>query len=343
MPDTPDAGPPVAADGSVPSRSALIEQMSTSRSMWTYRHRFAWPDGGTARVEIRSTLKGLLSQLYIGETLVVQDATPVFGPEAVRNHVLTTRLNDGRMVEITAGYFDSIRTAIAVRVDGALIHESHPGRTITYPEKYRDKVVGMSSDALTENMAAQGHDFGALKRNRLPLAVDIGTGLMFYVVGKLTNLTTAALTGAVVGILLWMIQRRTGRDLLGGLATFGIIMMLISAGLALAFQDDDAVKWRSTLMGLLGAALFLGDALILKGRRLGQGAARYMPYSDIVPQRLSFMMGTIGVIMATANVVATRVLTTDQWLFYTTFVDFILVMVLASIGIQWARRRGQPA
>jgi hypothetical protein len=74
------------------------------------------------------------------------------------------------------------------------------------------------------------------RRNRVPLAVDIATGCVFFVVAKMTDLTTAALVGAAVGIALVVAQRFVKVDLLGGLAMFSIVMMLISAGLLSSFR-----------------------------------------------------------------------------------------------------------
>ena len=86
----------------------------------------------------------------------------------------------------------------------------------------------------------------------------IGLGLLFFVVAKVTDLKTAALVGAAAGILLVVVQRFVKNvDLLGGLALFGVVMMLISASFAIAFDDDYIIKLRSTIVGLIGSALFV--------------------------------------------------------------------------------------
>lgn len=246
------------------------------------------------------------------------------------NHLLPFTLPDGRTLTVTAGYIDWVRTGIAVKLDGSLIHESHPGKTIAYPARAARMVEKEAPDE------AADIDLEVLKRNKLPIGVDIALGLFFYFVAKMTDLQTAAIGGAVVGLALYGVQRATDKDLLGGLAMFGIVMSIIAAALALMFQDDDAIKWRSTVMGLIGATLFLADGLA-GGKKIGAGMARYLPYRGINVQRLAIGMGIIGLIMAGANVAATYLLTTDGWLFYTTFVDFPMVAIMAMFVMKWAR------
>ena len=183
-----------------------------------------------------------------------------------------------------------------------------------------------------------GYDPGALGRNKVPLAIDIGLGLLFYLVASLAGLTTAALVGAAVGLALVVAQRFVRVDLLGGLAVFGVVMLLVSAGLALAFQDEDAVKMRSTLVGIVGALFFLADGL-RGGSRLGTGMARYLPYTDVDPRRLALGMGVLGLVMAGCNAVVASLASTAAWLFYTTFADTLLVMLLILLVFRYARGR----
>ena len=320
-----------------------------SVTWWKYRRRF--PVG---RHEIVVTtcarLDGLASELSIDRVPFAWDSTPSLGPEAVRNHRLLATLPDCSGLEVEAGYVSLWNVGIAARLDGKLIHESHPGRTIAYPSKYREIVAGNSSAAELMRQSAregsgpmlgQGYDPGQLARNKVPIMVDIALGLLFFVVAKLTDLSTAALVGAAAGIALVILQRFVKVDLLGGLALFGIVLLLISAGLALAFQDDTAVKMRSTIVGTISAVLFLGDGL-LGGNRLGKGLTRYLPYNDIDPGRLALGMGVLGLIMAGLNYAVARLASTDVWLFYTTFVDFFLVMLMILVVFSFARGKLLP-
>ena len=218
-----------------------------------YRRKFE-VDGQAFEVLTASRMSGLESILVRGDEVLAEDRTPATGSEAIRNHRLDARLGDGSLLEVEAGYINWLSIGIAVRRDGALIHESHPGCRIAFPEKAARMVVDAKSPS-----GSDGYDLGQLSRNKVPIMIDIGLGLLFFIVAKFTDLSTAAIVGAVAGLALVVAQRFVKVDLLGGLAMFGIAMLLLSAALAIAFQDDMAVKMRSTIIGLVSAALFLGD------------------------------------------------------------------------------------
>jgi intracellular septation protein A len=285
---------------------------------------------GEVLVAVRAT--GMESALIVGGGLIAEDRTLLGGPESTRNHRLASTLPDGRAIDVEMGYVSWWTVGIAVRLDGVLVHESHPGRRIAFPERAARRAA---------KPLPQGFDPGQFRRNKVPLLIDVALGLLFFLVAKLTDLGTAALVGAGAGLALVVVQRFVKVDLLGGLALFGIVMLLVSAGLALAFQDDMMVKMRSTIVGLVSAALFLGDGL-LGGNRLGRGMARYLPYSDIDPGRLAFGVGLLGLVMAGLNYGVARLTSTDVWLFYTTFVDFFLAAVMVLAVFSYARGRLLP-
>jgi hypothetical protein len=62
-----------------------------------------------------------------------------------------------------------------------------------------------------------------------------------------------------------------------------------------------------------------------------------MPYSDIDVGRFAIIMGTIGLIMAALNYGAAKLLSTDNWLFYRTFVDNFISVGLVLFGMRFAR------
>jgi intracellular septation protein A len=293
-----------------------------------YRRPFTL-DGIACEVVVRAAFDGLHSELRVAGMLQASDFTPTMGPEAVRNHHLAGMLPSGERFEVEAGYINWTNVGIAVRRDGRLEHESHPGRTIAYPAS----AAKMASDP--------GADMSRYKANKVPILVDIALGLLFFLVAKFSDLSTAAIVGAVVGLALVAIQRVTKIDLTGGLALFGVFLLLISAGLAIVFQDDMAVKMRGTIVGSISAALFLGDGL-LGGNRLGKALARYLPYNDLMPGRLAFGIGVLGLAMAGLNYLVAKFASTDVWLFYTTFVDFFLVIMLTLAVFSFARGKLLP-
>jgi intracellular septation protein A len=296
----------------------------------SYRRRFE-VGGVPCEARCDSRMSGLHSELIVNGAKAAEDHTPPTGAEAIRNHRLAATLPDGSAVEVELGYINWLTVGIAVRRDGLLVHESHPGRRIAYPKR-------AAKMALAQGGSADGIDLGQMRRNRVPIAVDIALGLLFYIVAKATDLSTAAIVGAVAGLGLLVVQRFVKVDLIGGLALFGVVMLLLSAALAIVFQDDMAVKMRGTILGVVSAVLFLGDGL-LGGNRLGKGMARYLPYSDIDPGRLAVGMGLLGLVMAGLNLLVARFASTDLWLFYSTFVDFALIMVLILFVFRYARGR----
>ena len=312
-----------------------------SFTWWWYPKRRFEIDGHPFVTTCVARTDGLHSALSLRDTVMAADATPLFGPDAVRNHHLATTFPDGRALDVELGYIGIWTTGIVARLDGRIVHESHPGQSPHYPDAYRQATIeagrsGGVKAAFVEGATAQGQDWSVWQRNKLPIIVDIVTGLLFFIVAKLTDLTTAALVGAVVGVGLVVFQRVTRIDVTGGLALFGIAMLLISATLAIVFADDEAIKQRGTITGLIAATLFLGDGL-LGGKRLAAGLSRYLPYSDLDIGRLGIGMGLAGLVMAAVNFAVARVASTDVWLFYSTFLDFFVFIALFQGVLAYAR------
>ena len=316
-----------------------------SVTWWRYPTRRFTVDGLTFAVSGRARSDGLYSTLTMLGTEQARDHTPLLGPESVRNHQLSATLPDGRMLAVDYGYMGLWTTGAVARLDGAVIYESHTGRVPAYPEKHRAAAAEHKSfrdvaDAARRDGPDPFNSGIMARENRLPFAVDVVTGLLFYAIAKLTDLQTAALVGIAVGFALVLFQQFTKIDVTGGLALFGILMLCISAGLALWLADDEWIKLRGTITGLIAAGVFLIDGL-RGGPYIGRGLARYMPYSDIDPGRFAFAMGCVGLLMAGLNYAAAKLLTTDSWLFYTTFVDTFIVIGLVFFVLRYAR--GQRA
>ncbi len=306
--------------------------------IWTYRRRFKIDDIA-GEVTTVATFKDMTSTLLLAGQVVAVDVMKPSRGAPLRNNHLNHTLADGRSIEIEAGYVGWWKTQIAVRVDGVLRYESAPGATIAWPAMFGKTYGKGQSPSAEEEQQVRDEETRQreqFRRNKPSLIVDISIGLLFFVVAKLTNLTTAALVSAGAGIVVAIVQRVTKIDLLGGLAAFGIVMSLITAGFAWAFQDDEMVKMRTTILGLLTAFLFLGDGLF-GGRYLGRRLVRYMPNPDTHAGRLAIGLGATGVVMAVLNLLVARLFSTDIWLVYHTFLDTFVAIGLTLYAIKYAQ------
>jgi intracellular septation protein A len=318
-----------------PTSDALRDNFAMR--LWTYKRPFHIDDiEGSVHTQV--TLREMSSTLFVNGVAVETDRFVPRHGQPLRNNHLRHALPDGRMLDIEAGYVGWWKIQIAVRVNGVLRFESSPGAKIQWPTsvgKTLAKDATLSAEDVERNRIETERQREQFRRNKPSLFFDIGMALLFFVVAKYTNLTTAALVSAAAGIVGAIVQRITKIDLLGGLATFGIVMSLITAGFALAFQDDDMVKMRSTILGVFTAFLFLGDGLF-GGRFLGKRLVRYMPHPETHAGRLSIGIGCVGIVMAVLNYGVAKVFSTDAWLFYATFLDTVLALVLTFAAIKYA-------
>jgi len=299
-------------------------------ALWTYVRRFTY-SGVAYQVDIRVGLKTIDSRLRRGDLELARDFTDVLAVDGQRNPRLVHALEDGRVMEIEAGYINWINTAIRVSVDGQLVYESHPGRTIRLPT-----MPTQDPEKAARLQAEQAAQWG---RNKYSFYVDIGLGAMFFILAKLTDdLPFAAITTAIAGLAVAVAQRFVKVDLLGGLAMFGVAMLLVSAAFSYAFDDDWAVKMKSTILYVMVAALMFADAGFNRGRYFGGRLGRYMPM-PIVPQRLALGMAVLGVVMASVNWLVATYLSTDLWLYYTSFGDFVLTVTLVFSVMRYAQRK----
>ena len=302
---------------------------------WTYRFDFRVGNDGY-QVEAPVGLKTIETRLLRDGVLLASDNTDVMQPGGTRNHRLHCTLADGRQLEVEAGYIDWRRMGIAVRVDGVLVHESHPGKAIRFPG-----LAGRDPEAFARRQAQfeaqQAEQSAAWARNKYSIFVDLALGALFFALVKFTDdLPFSAVVTAGAGLGVVVVQRFVKVDLLGGLALFGIVMLLISAGFSWFFDDDWAVKMKSTILGVLVATVTLADAIFRQGRYFGARLLRYM-MQPMDPQRLAGGLGVLGLVMAAVNWVFAEFTSQDTWLYYTSFGDFLLSVVLMLGVMRYAR------
>jgi intracellular septation protein A len=158
------------------------------------------------------------------------------------------------------------------------------------------------------------------------------------VVGKMSeSLVTPALVCAGAGLVLIIVQRFVKVDLLGGLALFGVAVLCVSAAFAWFFQDDWAIKMRSTIVGGAVAAVMFADAIFNRGNYFGGRLARFMP-NPIDTRRMAAGLAGLGVVMALLNWGVAKFFSKDIWLAYTSFGDIALSVLLAMAVIRFAER-----
>lgn len=303
---------------------------------WTYRRPFTI-QGVDFVVRFETGLIRLRSRLLRGPDEVARDETKMLGLDTdYRNHHLRTTLPNGDVVDVESGYVSWWSAGIAVRVNGLLVYESHPGRTIAWPLM---GARGATPPERHSQLQAQAQrDREQWSRNKPSLMVDIALGLLFFIVSKATdNLSTAAIVSAAAGLAIVVAQRFVKVDLLGGLAVFGVFTLLASAGFSLWFQDERMVQLKGSILGALIASIILGDSLFNRGRYFGARMARYIQGATVNPQRLSLGIALMGMTMAILNWAATLWLSKDAWLIYTTFIDAPLALCLALVVFRFAR------
>lgn len=233
---------------------------------------------------------------------------------------------------------------LRVRRDDQLLYQSHAD-----PFAYVPRMQAMLNSA-PRGQADGEIDMDRLKRNAPAIGADLALGLLFFIVAKLTDLRTAALVAAGAGLSLygvqWLLNRVLDRlqrpriDLLGGLAMFGVLMLLISAGFSWLFDSEFAVQLKSTYLGLLAATFFAIDAW--RGAPyLGPRLALYIAYKDIDPRRLAASFALVGAVMAVVNAAIALSFSKDTWLLYTVWGDMVLAVGLSMWAIE--RARGKAA
>jgi len=178
------------------------------------------------------------------------------------------------------------------------------------------------------------------KALRPSIIVDISFGILFFFVAREFGLVTAALTGAAATAVLFMVQPFVKWDLLGGFAVFGAAMSLISAGLALGFQTDLAVKLKGTWMAIIGAGFSLFDAIVLNGGYLGKRMAMYMEgLGRLNPKRASFALAGATLLLMGIDTPLAFILTTDQWIWYNSVFDMFIAIPIILGAMYLARER----
>lgn len=248
------------------------------------------------------------------------------------------------------GAISLLKYGLIVRQDGNIIWRSHdkPFRSADKLDPtlktLNRKAQTWETDSKRDPTDAQRTLTEQQKALRPSIVVDISFGILFFFVAREFGLITAALSGAAATLFLTAINPFVKWDLLGGFAAFGVVMALISAGLAWAFQDDLIIKLRGTIMALIGASFALFDACVLKGGYLGQRMALYMAgLGPINPRRASFALAGATLLITAIDTPLAFLLTTDQWIWYNTVLDSFIAIPIILVCMLLAREPKGPS
>ena len=105
-----------------------------SFTWWWYPKRQFTVDGHPFVATCTARTDGLHSALSLRDVTMAVDATPLFGPDAVRNHRLATTFPDGRQLEVDLGYIGIWTTGIVARLDGRVVTKAIRASARTIPK-----------------------------------------------------------------------------------------------------------------------------------------------------------------------------------------------------------------
>jgi intracellular septation protein A len=307
----------------------------------TMKRKFSVP-GDDAKWLASATEKIKLETVHFtvtrnGETLIDEMRPASVTAISEQEHF---ELANGLSLEI--GYVSLTKLGVVVR-DGETILTREPDKPFRKPGKLDTalaKLEALEDAEPTEPTPEQKAIAERQKALRPSIAVDIAFGVLFFFVAREFGLVTAALTGAAATIVLTIVDQFVKMDLLGGFAVFGVVMSLISAGIAWGFQDDLAIKLRGTWMAIIGAFFSLFDAIVLKGSYLGKRMAMYMEgLYRLNPQRASFALAGATLILMMIDTPLAFILTTDQWIWYNSFFDNFIGIPIVLGSLYFAREK----
>lgn len=307
-------------------------------ALWTYVRPFLI-DNEHFEVKFSFTLAGYQSTLLRNGELLEELTGSLSDVQVVQHTLPATQSHPETIVSV--GYFNWYNVGIEVRQNAQLVYASHPDQDIHFAVKKIQTMNGVNSfEEMERKNQEQAEKW---QKNKYALLADVILGAAFFIVAKVTgDLTLAAFVGITLGLLLVVVQRFVKVDLLGGFAVFGTLMLLISAVLSLIFQSEYFVQIKGTIMGLIGASIFLTDGILRKGQYFAPRFERFLS-GPIRAQFFVVGLGLIGLSMAGVNYLVATYLSEDTWLTYSTFLDMPIYMILFFILTSKAAKASQHA
>ncbi len=308
------------------------------------RDRFAFELFGARHIaELHIKGDDWIYSLYRAGELIHRETRQPAMTDFYTPHVVEAATDQGT-VALTFGFIGVLKTALEVREEGKLLWRSStkPFTTPRTAQRVLQWVASSDETASTPEAAEQRRREEDMRSLRPAIAVDIAFGVVFFFTAREYGLVTAAVTGACLTFLLVIVDRFVKADLTGGFAVFGAVMALISAGFAVAFQDDLAVKLRGSFMGVVTAVLTLIDAAN-DGRYLGARFARYFAgFGRLNPRKASLAVAASAAVIVAIDTPLAFILTTDQWIWYNAFLDSLISIPIVIAAMWFARERRSP-
>lgn len=299
--------------------------------LWTYRFR---PSGLPELLELDLEASWSYSRLVVRHDAKTYIDQQNYFEESYRLHQIDITTSQGPLT-IQVGPHSAWTYGATIVSNDRLIWQSHAN-----PHAYLPRMQAIMTSSADGKPAFEP---GVWRRNMPSIMVDVALGVLFFVLGKTTDLRTAALVTAMFGLALVPVQLIVNRlfqkkiDLLGGMALFGVMMLLVSAAFAWYFDSEFAVQLKASVMGSIAGSLFFLDACF-GGRWLARGLSSYLAYRDLNRTRLAWGMAGTSFLMATVNLLIALNFSKDVWLFYTTWGDLLIVIFLTQWTIHWARK-----
>lgn len=307
------------------------------QKIWTYR----WPQLAISGSDYSARLEsGWRRNVFVvaADGQDVASDTLQFYEEEFRLQELRLPSPDGELVFQTAprGWYSY---GLRVVRDGNILFQSHPE-----PFAYLQTIRAITAFRKSEAGKRQTE---AARKVWPSIMVDFAFGFMFYIAAGFMSLREVALLGVAAGLALhcvqWLFDRvMTNRiELTGGLSTFGIFMLVASAGFAWLLDSDLAIQLRGSALGLLGAACLGVDAW-LGGKYFGSRLAKYVTFVTLDPRKLALGSALVAAVMAVLNGAIALGLSRDTWLLYKYWLSPVLGMALGAWVLLKARTPPPP-
>ena len=108
--------------------------------IWSYSRPFKF-HGHSCEVKVTLTQSETISSLFIDDLLF--DEQSIKYSDGIITFAHPFQTSSGLEAEVESGYFNWRNIGIAVRENGSLVHESHPGENLRYGEALMEDLSDM--------------------------------------------------------------------------------------------------------------------------------------------------------------------------------------------------------